>query len=111
MKIYSGECEIGQCGLETNLADNRGQQLRVGDIVVLAHREQSGHFCFYGMSAVVDDSPKFAGDSEYKGPFIMGIKKVNINVDENWIVERIKKWEDVLDGEHWGDYGFNYRAE
>jgi hypothetical protein len=111
MKIYSGQCEHGECGLETKLVDNKFQSLRVGDVVCLAHKNEHGHFQFYGLSAVVDDRPELYGETVYREPFVMGLATVDFNTDESWLIERVKKWEDVLDGEHWTDYGFNYRKE
>jgi hypothetical protein len=111
MKIYSGECEHGECGLETKLVDNKGQSLRIGDIVCLAHKGESGYFEFYGVSAIVDYRPERYIEPIGNGPFVMGLISVDINTNSNWIVERVKKWEDVLDGEHWADYGFNYQKD
>ena len=110
MKIYSGECENGTCGLETNLIDARENPLKIGDIVSTANKDETtGNFSFYGLSAVVEDRPHYVGESLDRGPFIMGLRSVDINTSQEWIINRVKKWEDAIDGERWADYGFNFK--
>jgi hypothetical protein len=44
--------------------------------------------------------------------FVMGIKEVNfMEKDSGWYIERVKSYKDVIDREHWKDYGFNYKEE
>ena len=38
----------------------------------------------------------------------MGIKDVDLST-EDWRVEIVKKYTDVIDGEHWKEFGFNYK--
>ncbi len=109
MKVYSGEVLTGECGKETHMIDGHGNSLRIGDIVTIHHLDEWGINYCHGLSVVVDHYPELYGDAEYDKPFVMGIKKVDVNNDENWFVTRVKMWEDVVDGEHWKDYGFNFK--
>ena len=111
MKIYSGKCEIGQCGLPTNLIDNHDKPLFVGDIVAIFAADSIGATSSYGLSVVVEDRPESCGRTEDLGPFVMGLRSVDINANKEWIIKKVKSWEDCVDGEHWKDYGFNYRNE
>jgi hypothetical protein len=109
MNIYSGDCEHGKCGLSTDMKDDYGNVLFVGDIVALATRDKFGITTFHGITVVVDHRPDLVGDINYKKPFIMGIATIDINKDTEWFVSKVKDWSDCIDGEHWKDYGFNYR--
>lgn len=111
MRVYSGKCEHGKCGVETNLIDCAGNVLRVGDIVASFTEDEFGVNNFNGLTVVVEDRPALVGETEDTGPFVMGIKKVDFMNDDKWNVRRLKRWEDVVDGEHWKDYGFNFKAE
>jgi len=107
MNIYSGECEHGECGKRTKISDSMGAILYVGDIVALATKDPQGINFFYGISVVVDARP----DIDFSGkPFIMGIASVDTDNDEGWLIAKVKGWADCINGEHWKDYGFNYRA-
>ena len=100
LKIYSGEVCCGEVG---KAAPNG---FHVGDIVMVyagsfigtdAERwDYTGH-----LTAVVD-----AED----GPFVMGIKSCGFEHPE-WRIELVKKYSDVVPGEKWPAYGFNYREE
>lgn len=115
MKIYSGECCLCDCGIETSLIDNSSEKLKTGDIVMVAHRDDSGFMILNGLSVIVSnqyttfsDGTIVANTYEHK-PFVMGLAEVNINDDENWIVKKVKGHEDALDGEHWKDFGFCFK--
>ena len=101
MKVYSGKCEHGVCGRPTNLTDAVGKELFIGDIVVVTSRDGVIH----SLTVVMDARPFDNTES----PFIMGIASVDIAKDESWRVDKVKGWEDVIDGENWKDFGFNYR--
>ena len=107
MRVYSGECEIGLCGLKTPLIDSLGKVLFVGDIVVMLE------ICMGTMwlSVVVDDRPELAGRVEKGNPFIMGFHELDFMKDKDWCITRVKSYKDVIAGEHWKDFGFNFRKD
>lgn len=120
LRVYSGECCLCDVGTPVTLNDRWGEEkeLHTGDIVLLWHVEYLGtdletQTC-HGMTVVVSDQHYWAAkeesEEERNTPWIMGIKSVPPNVPE-WRVELIKKFSDVVDGEHWTEYGFNYREE
>ena len=109
MQVYSGECEHGTCGTPTKLIDNAGERLRVGDIVMVSSQESELAPWHHGLSVVVENRPQLTGNAPAPDAYVMGIVSVDVNNDEHWIVTRVKRWEDVIDGEHWKSYGFNYR--
>lgn len=112
MKVYSGKVELGTCGVETSLVDCAGNVLRVGDIVASFTEDEFGVNNFNGLTVVVEDRPALTGRTENEGPFVMGIKNVDfMHEDSKWHVRRLKAWEDVIDGEHWKDFGFSFRKE
>ena len=109
MKVYSGEmCCLGECGTKTKLLDTKGIELEVGDIVVVFNVTANGSFRHYPSLSVVVLSEEHYDDK----PFIMGIRMVNLNdLANEWQVTRVKRWQDVVDGENWIEYGFNYRKD
>ena len=109
LHVFSGECEQGKCGLKSNIIDDNGNELRVGDIVALATKDHNGINCFHGISVVVDDRPGLVGREKKGDPFVMGLFSIDFNSDTTWLIQRVKKYEDVVIGEHWTNYGFNYK--
>lgn len=105
MNIYSGDCEHGECGKPAGFKDSYGQDLFVGDIVT----SHSADGTLTGLSVVVDDRPNLVGRKAYDKPFVMGLASIDFEQTENWFLRKIKRWEDCIPGEHWKDYGFNYR--
>ena len=120
--VYSGVCRQGTLGMETSLNDVTGEKLYVGDIVMASTIDKSGICSNNGLTVVVSDEfrsvnngketeyiPK-EGQIEY---FVMGIKNVDfMNADsEKWIVKKLKSFKDVVNGEKWTDFGFNYKAD
>lgn len=114
--IMSGNCRMGDVGEPTPLKDCMDKNLFVGDIVIVSIIDQFGINSNAGLSVVCSDKyiSYIDGTHEIKTDeityFIMGIKNVdfmNVN-NKTWLVKRIKSFEDVIVGEHWKDYGFNY---
>lgn len=110
MYVYSGDCRKCEVGLETDLVDWNGDPLRTGDIVILIKDDMYNS----GLTVVVSDQwtsysdgthVKREGDLEF---YVMGIKSVVLG--EGWQAVRVKKFEDVIEGERWPDYGFNYKS-
>lgn len=120
--VYSGVCRQGTLGMETPLEDVTGEKLYVGDIVITSTIDEFGICSNNGLTVVVSDEfrsvnngkeieyiPK-EGQIEY---FVMGIKSIDfMNVDSGkWIVKRLKSFKDVVNGEKWTDFGFNYKVD
>ena len=110
MYVYSGEYRKCEVGLETKFVDWNGEHLRTGDIVCLLHDGVWNS----GLTVVVADQWKSysdgthvikEGDLEF---FIMGIKDVVLG--DSWNAVLVKRFEDVIEGEHWSDFGFNYKS-
>ena len=107
--VFSGECLEGECGIETPLTDWAGNPLMTGDIVLI---QKDGHVPD-NLTVVVSDKWSTYSDGTYRekdGPeqfFIMGIKGA---LPGEWAVVRVKSYADVVPGEHWRAYGFNYRS-
>jgi hypothetical protein len=109
MRVYSGKCLIGRCGIATKMNDVDGNKLYVGDIVALMNDDG-----FHGLTVVVEDGITSYSDGSYfidkshGDEFVMGIKSVNLNEDSWWYVSKVKSHSDVVDGENWPNFGFNY---
>lgn len=99
MLIYSGYCCMGETGIPTPHFDITGAQLYTGDIVVI----YTENYMVDGLTVMVQDEDGF---------FAMGIKSVMTTGPEDgekWMVRRVKRHSEVVDGEHWSAYGFNYQ--
>jgi hypothetical protein len=114
--VLSGNCRQGNVGERTALCDTNGSPLCVGDIVCLATKDSYGISCFYGISVVVSDRWTTYSDGTNREKvggithFIMGIKDSDFMAeDSEWYVKKVKSYSDVISGEHWIDYGFNYQ--
>lgn len=120
LRVFSGKSCLCDVGIEWNGYDRWGNklQLHTGDIVLLwnvfhADTDFEEHI-FQGMTAVVANQYISYTDGEVvvnKEPpqvFVMGIKGVDLST-EDWRVEIVKKYTDVIDGEHWKEFGFNYK--
>ena len=109
MRIYTGDCEHGECGLPTDMVDSQGDRLFVGDVVVMASCDKRGISSFYSLTVVVEGRPELSGGDE-NTPFIMGVKSVDVNEDPNWMVCKLKSYKDCIVGESWPSFGFSYKA-
>jgi hypothetical protein len=126
LAIFSGECLLAVCGLPIGFRDMHGTELFTGDIVLIFTVRQCGDdpealsYLPDHLTAVVSDEwatfntgrderdfIRKGGSPEF---FVMGIKSVPLHEPGEWRVMRVKRWSDVIAGEHWTDYGFNYRT-
>ncbi len=119
MFIYSGICRFCECGLETSLKSIKNETLRTGDIVVSYSCDKNGFFNYMGgLTVVVCNQWQSYSDGTHKlikeyqnnianDAFIMGIKDVKLG--EEWQVELVKRFEDIIDGEKWENFGFNFK--
>lgn len=120
LRVFSGDYCKCDVGIPYNFKDRYGAdiELHTGDIVLLWSADYEGTDyetqTFHGMTVIVSDQYTCYSDCEVVEnidavqPFVMGIKDVDLSND-SWRVELVKKYTDVVDGEHWRDYGFNYR--
>ncbi len=119
MNIYSGNVRKGKCGDATKLVDYHDKELFVGDIVtIFSVREQDGHkypLSIEGLTAVVNDMfTSYVGGTHKvtnsePHSFVMGIASVDFQAkDSDWIVVKVKDHSQMVDGEHWSEYGFSY---
>ena len=113
--ILSGKCRVGDVGESTPLKDCEDKDLFVGDIVITSVIDKFGICSNYGVTAIVSDkwttfsdgtNVEKEGEVEY---FVMGNKNTDFKTSEEWIVKRVKSFEDIIVGENWKDYGFNYQ--
>ena len=123
MYLFSGNCCLCECGDFTNSFDMYGDRIRVGDIVQLWHGNYIGTdieewFPSTGLTAVVRDEFRTVNhgykiaiekcnDLDSMIPFTMGIKSCGISDDE-WNIKIVKSFSEIVDGERFKDYGFNF---
>ena len=130
MYIYSGKVRACETGLPTPFIDAHEKPIFTGDIVAVYHEGYEGrweigddHFvvalafnctCYHGQEPIENE--------EKETPFIMGYKGCTPRKEpENtetvlisdissliWHLIKVKSFEDVVDGEHWKEFGFNY---
>ena len=117
MYVYSGKCRQCETGIETGKKDIGDNKLFTGDIVVVFKEDESGiNYPPSGLTVIVNDDWKSFTDGTHERiatnstPFAMGIKDVGLE-DDYWSVMKVKDHSDVVEGEHWKDYGFNYSEE
>ena len=120
LRIFSGKCCLCDVGIPVNAFSTWGDpvEIHTGDIVIVWHGDYIGTDIESwtptdGMTAVVADHyQSFSGGAielrrEVCEPFAMGIKGCGFNHPE-WRVQVVKKFSDVVPGEHWTAYGFSY---
>lgn len=126
--VFSGDCLIGICGTETTLIDYKGEELKIGDIVVVKYNEKDlGTHSDFITIVCNNDFINYSGHTEkYRKDiptesFVMGIADVSITkeglaynneegeLESGWIIAKLKGYEECVEGEHWKGYGINYR--
>lgn len=116
MYVYSGDCRLCDVGQPVGFHDSKGNALRTGDIVITFTVDSLGFSNLGGLTVVVSDQYQSFTDgshveNEAPSAYVMGIRSVQVDEDGQWRVLRLKKWEDVIPGESWPDYGFSFRAK
>lgn len=114
MFVYSGDYKFCECGLKTKIKDDKDEFMRTGDIVILYSVDMSGVVDIAGVSFVVRDKyiPYTDGTfnlNENWKYFVMGIR--TCSVGGRWHIRRIKKFEDIINGEKYECYRLNYRTK
>jgi hypothetical protein len=115
MYVYSGNCRLCEAGQPIDINDYAGNPLHTGDIVLTFTEDPNGCTYVGALTVVVSDQYQTysdgahvekTGDQEF---YIMGIKGVDITDGEGeWKVKKIKGYADVVDGEHWPEWGFSF---
>ena len=119
MKIYSGNCCMCDVGIPTGEVDMHGNELFSGDIVQLWHGNYIGTdfeewYPSSGVTAIVGDQYQSYTDGKVElidsNPdlFTMGIAKCGVQNHE-WKVSLIKSYKDIVVGEKYISYGFNFK--
>jgi hypothetical protein len=131
--IYSGKVRACQVGLSTPFIDAYEKPISTGDIVAVYHEGHDGHWeigsdhfvvalafhfdCYQGQEPIEK--------AEKETPFIMGYagcqpRKEPENTETAlisdtsklvWHLVKVKGYEDVIHGEHWKEFGFNYQDD
>lgn len=126
LAIFSGKSIVGLCGEPSNLRDIYTEdELYVGDIVLAFYIEKNGQTHSHYLTAVSTNKYQSYSNSERvdiienKTPFVMGISGCvtpetglysnTEDVSEGWAYQRLRKWDNVVDGEKWEDFGFSYK--
>ena len=126
--IYSGECLIGICGETTTLTDYKNEALHIGDIVVIKFYDKDfGSHSDYISVVCNNDFINYSGEvNKYRKDipteaFVMGIADASITkeglayeneegeLESGWLIEKLKGYEDCINGEHWKGYGIKYK--
>lgn len=103
--IYSGNCFNGICGEKTNLKDIYGNELFVGDMVVIYKKEDGVSLSAvlrHGYQTYTDGTVTQDLSGSY---FVMGISSEN-HLD--WNCQKVKSYKDCISGERWSYLGLNY---
>lgn len=127
--IYSGDCRMCQVGIETPFIDMKTRTpIFTGDILIIQKYDSKTGLLDYmswGLTTAVRDDYTTYSNGEIVAhigasePFVMGLRKATFsdlndddgehNWSDGWVVTRVKSYKDVVDNEHWTDYGFNFK--
>lgn len=119
LKIFSGNCCMCDTGIPTGEKDIHGRELFTGDVVQLWHVNCEGTEFEQmlpedGLTAIVAEQySSFQGKApevinENPTPFTMGIKAIGVQGGK-WRVSLVKSHKHVVVGEHFPQFGFNYK--
>lgn len=121
MYVYSGKCRLCDCGILLPVQDMYEKDLHTGDVVIMFTENEDGSFSYHGgMSVVV--AKQYQTQQVYPTGyahklkeeelefFVMGIKDVPFWTEQEWKVIKVKDHSDVIEGEHWKEFGFNYKS-
>lgn len=106
LKLYSGEVFEGVCGTPTQMYDDIGNNLYVGDQVAVFVRDYPKEMPFSisycaGILVVVEDG--LNADNILKEQFIMGLKNIDFTTEneerEKWCIQKVKSYTDCVENE------------
>ena len=116
MYIYSGTCRKCECGMPTGSKDMNGKALSTGDIVI-TYTEQHESIHLGSLTAIIcnqyqtdsggKDGREHRLNKDQGKFFAMGIYDSGLD-SNNWNILKVKDFSDVIDGEKWNEFGFNY---
>ena len=120
LRVFSGKCCMCDVGIPVGATSTYGYPIEIhtGDIVIVWHGDYIGtdletwSTCATLTAVVSDDYQSFSDgtikllDTE-EPAFPMGIKGCGF-LHPEWRVQVVKKYSDVIPGEHWPQYGFSY---
>lgn len=126
--IYSGECRIGKVGTLTNLVDNKGNRLRVGDVVKcdsiwIAPGKDIHEDIMYSIDLVVTSNEyrsirNLGGGTDFIKTedeikfMVRGIANVDwLDVNASWRVYLKTKGSDVPVGSEMTSHKVNYKID
>lgn len=120
LRVYSGPCCLCDVGRPANAKAYCGKPLHTGDIVMISHGtylDTDVEAWTYADNLTVIVANQFQSFSDgamvtinEKAPaWVMGIKDCGFN-DPAWRVHLVKSHSNVIDGEHWPEYGFRFQA-
>ena len=124
--LMSGQCRIGYTGKETELYDSYGEKLYTGDLVALSvyNEDKPDEYCdYYGIEYVCHN--EFEDDGLDKRIYVMGVasehfmyydgnptnneeladyhETIIVQNHQKWRLRKVKGYEEVVDGEMWGN--------
>lgn len=120
LRVFSGMCCLCDVGIPVNARGTWGDavEIHTGDIVIVWHGQHIGTDVeewtpVGGLSVVVAKHyQSYMGGrieliEDPEPPYVMGIKDCGFD-HPSWRVQVVKKFSNVISGEHWPDYGFSY---
>lgn len=120
LRVFSGKCCLCDVGIPVGATSTYGDQIEIhtGDIVIVWHGDYLGTgletwMPVGSLTAVVSSDYQSFSDGTIQlldtaeEAFAMGIKNCGF-LHPEWRVQVVKKYSDVIPGEHWPQYGFSY---
>lgn len=115
--ILSGKHRMGTIGQKTDMVDGFNKPLYVGDIVISVHTDY-GYKNPQSLTVIVSDEWTSYSDGTHESKkrnvsyFAMGIKDSDIisydSEEDGWTLVKVKSYKDVVSGEKWKDFEFNF---
>ena len=119
MRIYSGTCCLCDVGMPTHQKDMHDNELFSGDIVQLWHgnyidTELEEWMPSSGLTAIVGRQYQSYSGGEIElitnepELYTMGISSCGVQ-NKEWMVALVKSHRDIISGERFKSFGFNYK--
>lgn len=110
--VYSGDCRECNLGMPTGYVDINDKELFTGDILICFTEDYVvDNLTVMTAMQYTTYSDGTHEEHEEFSMFPMGIKDAwSGSKNDKWKVLKVKDWSDVVEGEHWKAYGFNYKS-